>query len=146
MWYPPPEWWKRRPFPEMDSFLDPTVTAEQIREAMNEVPSPLRVPSTAEEIEIQRTKDAWNLDGVSGALIDASDIEVDDDDYAKGIRTLTAQRDALRAQVAALQGGLHRVWAVIHNVVAHPLMVVLPRRWGTALHDWTAAMAFDKPV
>lgn len=35
-----------------------------------------------------------------------------------------------------------RFWFVIHNLIAHPLMVVLPRAWGNALHDWTAMRAF----
>ncbi len=35
-----------------------------------------------------------------------------------------------------------RFWAIVHNAVAHPLMVVLPRQWGDALHDWTADRAF----
>ena len=36
-----------------------------------------------------------------------------------------------------------RFWRVIHNVVAHPLMEVLPDRLGDWLHDMTAAKAFD---
>lgn len=35
-----------------------------------------------------------------------------------------------------------RLWRFVHNVVAHPLMEVLPDRWGDALHDWTATKAF----
>lgn len=31
-----------------------------------------------------------------------------------------------------------RLWRLVHNVVAHPLMEVLPERYGTILHDWTA--------
>lgn len=31
-----------------------------------------------------------------------------------------------------------RFWFAVHNLIAHPLMVVLPERWGTAFHDWTA--------
>jgi hypothetical protein len=34
-----------------------------------------------------------------------------------------------------------RLWMFVHNVVAHPLMEVLPRRWGDAFHDWTAKKA-----
>lgn len=34
------------------------------------------------------------------------------------------------------------LWSVIHNLIAHPLMVLLPRRWGDAFHDWTADKAF----
>lgn len=33
---------------------------------------------------------------------------------------------------------MHRLWYVLHNAVAHPLMVVLPGLGGR-LHDWTAA-------
>lgn len=33
-------------------------------------------------------------------------------------------------------------WAIIHNLVAHPLLVFLPQRWGTWFHDWTAAKAW----
>lgn len=54
--------------------------------------------------------DRWNLKGVSGALIDASNVVVDDDDYGKSIRELTRQRneafakgyDAGKAKVATL--------------------------------------------
>ena len=35
-----------------------------------------------------------------------------------------------------------RVWRFIHNVVAHPLMEVLPEKLGTWLHDETARRAF----
>jgi len=35
-----------------------------------------------------------------------------------------------------------RAWRFIHNVVAHPLMEVLPERFGDWFHDWTAARAF----
>ncbi|WP_158627678.1 hypothetical protein [Corallococcus sp. AB038B] len=35
-----------------------------------------------------------------------------------------------------------RLWRFVHNVVAHPLMEVLPEAWGDALHDWTARRAF----
>ncbi len=31
-----------------------------------------------------------------------------------------------------------RFWRVVHNVVAHPLIEILPERYGTAFHDWTA--------
>ena len=34
------------------------------------------------------------------------------------------------------------VWSVVHNAIAHPLLVVLPTRWGNALHDWTAERAW----
>lgn len=37
-----------------------------------------------------------------------------------------------------------RLWLIIHHCVAHPLMVVLPRAWGDALHDWTATYAFPE--
>lgn len=29
------------------------------------------------------------------------------------------------------------IWRLIHHIVAHPLMLVLPERIGTAFHDWT---------
>lgn len=35
-----------------------------------------------------------------------------------------------------------RVWRFIHNVVAHPLLEVLPAHWGAILHDATAMKAF----
>lgn len=38
----------------------------------------------------------------------------------------------------------HSLWLVIHHAVAHPLMLVLPRAWGDALHDWTAARAWAR--
>lgn len=37
-----------------------------------------------------------------------------------------------------------RFWRFIHNVVAHPLMEVLPEKMGDRLHDWTADKAFIK--
>lgn len=45
----------------------------------------------------------WNLAGVSGALCDAGDIVVCDDDYSTSIRELTAQRDTLRKVADAAQ-------------------------------------------
>lgn len=40
-----------------------------------------------------------------------------------------------------------RFWFVVHNVVAHPLMAVLPSQYGTAFHDWTAQhMDGDEPA
>jgi len=36
-----------------------------------------------------------------------------------------------------------RIWQFIHNVVAHPLMEVLPDRLGTWVHDETAKRAFQ---
>lgn len=38
-----------------------------------------------------------------------------------------------------------RVWRFIHNAIAHPLMVVLPERWGTWIHDETARRAWETP-
>ena len=35
-----------------------------------------------------------------------------------------------------------RFWRFVHNAIAHPLMEVLPERWGTWLHDTTAEKAF----
>lgn len=35
-----------------------------------------------------------------------------------------------------------RFWQFVHNVVAHPLMEVLPTRVGDRFHDWTAQKAF----
>lgn len=37
---------------------------------------------------------------------------------------------------------MRRLWRFVHNVVAHPLMEVLPERWGEWLHDETARRAF----
>jgi hypothetical protein len=36
------------------------------------------------------------------------------------------------------------LWSAVHNAIAHPLLVVLPARYGTALHDWTAARAWPE--
>jgi hypothetical protein len=33
-------------------------------------------------------------------------------------------------------------WRIVHNCVAHPLLEILPERWGTWFHDWTARKAF----
>mgnify|MGYP001600114172 CR=1 FL=1 len=35
-----------------------------------------------------------------------------------------------------------RFWRLVHNLIAHPLMEILPEQWGDRLHDWTAARAF----
>jgi hypothetical protein len=35
-----------------------------------------------------------------------------------------------------------RFWSFIHNVFAHPLLEILPERWGTRLHDETARRAW----
>jgi len=37
-----------------------------------------------------------------------------------------------------------RLWRFVHNVIAHPLMEVLPDKWGDWLHDSTAERAFIK--
>ena len=37
---------------------------------------------------------------------------------------------------------MRRLWRFIHNVVAHPLMEILPMKWGDWLHDTTAEKAF----
>ncbi len=34
------------------------------------------------------------------------------------------------------------MWRFVHNFIAHPLMSILPGRWGNAIHDWTADRAF----
>lgn len=36
------------------------------------------------------------------------------------------------------------IWRIVHNVVAHPLLELLPARWGDLLHDWTAHKAWGK--
>lgn len=36
-----------------------------------------------------------------------------------------------------------RLWRILHNAVAHPLMEILPERWGTWLHDETGKRAYD---
>jgi len=36
-----------------------------------------------------------------------------------------------------------RFWRIVHNVLIHPLMEVLPDRLRDYLHDTTAAKAFD---
>ena len=37
-----------------------------------------------------------------------------------------------------------RIWRFVHNVVAHPLMEILPDRLGTWLHDETGSRAFGR--
>jgi len=37
-----------------------------------------------------------------------------------------------------------RFWRFVHNVVAHPLMEIIPEKMGDDLHDWTAKLAFIK--
>ena len=37
-----------------------------------------------------------------------------------------------------------RFFRVFHNVVAHPLIEILPEKWGVLLHDWSAAKAWHK--
>ena len=39
---------------------------------------------------------------------------------------------------------INRFWRFIHNVVAHPLMEVLPVRLGNRLHEQTARLAFQQ--
>ena len=36
---------------------------------------------------------------------------------------------------------MKKFWGVIHNLIAHPLMVFLPEHPGTQFHDWTAQKA-----
>lgn len=36
-----------------------------------------------------------------------------------------------------------RRWKLIHNLIAHPLMEILPEWLGTWIHDKTAEKAFD---
>lgn len=36
-----------------------------------------------------------------------------------------------------------RFWRFVHNVIAHPLMEVLPERVGTWFHDETARRAWE---
>jgi hypothetical protein len=40
-------------------------------------------------------------------------------------------------QVKTPWGG-YRLWWVIHNAVAHPLIAVFPQRWAFKLHDYTS--------
>ena len=35
-----------------------------------------------------------------------------------------------------------RFWQIVHNVIAHPLLEILPTRVGTWLHDETARRAW----
>ena len=35
-----------------------------------------------------------------------------------------------------------KIWELIHHLVAHPLMVILPKKLGTKFHDYTALRAF----
>jgi hypothetical protein len=32
----------------------------------------------------------------------------------------------------------HRGWWLVHNLVAHPLIGILPVRWAFQFHDWTS--------
>ena len=36
----------------------------------------------------------------------------------------------------------NRIWQFVHNVIAHPLMELLPESLGTRFHDWTGEKAF----
>lgn len=36
-----------------------------------------------------------------------------------------------------------RFWRIVHNVVSHPLLEILPERLGTWFHDVTANLAFE---
>lgn len=36
-----------------------------------------------------------------------------------------------------------RFWDVMHNCIAHPLLVLLPEKLGDRLHDWTAEKAYE---
>lgn len=36
------------------------------------------------------------------------------------------------------------LFSVVHNVVAHPLMGLMPCRWTDSFHDWTARRAWPK--
>lgn len=33
-------------------------------------------------------------------------------------------------------------WRLVHNMVSHPAMEILPEKYGTWFHDWTAEKAF----
>ena len=35
-----------------------------------------------------------------------------------------------------------KIWAIAHNALVHPMMAILPERWGTWLHDETARRAW----
>lgn len=36
------------------------------------------------------------------------------------------------------------IWRIVHNVVAHPLLELLPTSWGSSFHDWTAHKAWGR--
>lgn len=52
------------------------------------------------------------------------------------------EREMLNIDAKYLQ---HRFWRFVHNVVAHPLMEVLPKSIGDRLHDETAKRMNIKP-
>lgn len=38
-----------------------------------------------------------------------------------------------------------KLWSVVHNGLAHPLLEVLPAALGRRFHDWSAAKAWPNP-
>lgn len=39
--------------------------------------------------------------------------------------------------IQKLERGIRRFWFVVHNCVAHPLLVT-DKEWAVTFHDWTA--------
>lgn len=35
-----------------------------------------------------------------------------------------------------------KFWALVHNLVAHPILAVTSAAWATNFHDWTAERAW----
>lgn len=35
-----------------------------------------------------------------------------------------------------------RLWSIVHNMIAHPLLEILPTKLGDRFHDWTAKKAW----
>jgi len=36
-----------------------------------------------------------------------------------------------------------RLGNFVHNCIAHPLMFILPKKWGDSFHDWTIRVVWS---
>jgi hypothetical protein len=52
-------------------------------------------------------------------------------------------RAGVRSEPGTVGVNPRRFWRLVHNCIAHPLLELLPERWGTWLHDRTARLAFE---
>jgi hypothetical protein len=56
-------------------------------------------------------------------------------------RDETGSEDRFKAQTdahAPLPVIEHRAWWLVHNLIAHPLIGILPVRFAFKFHDWTS--------